>query len=151
VPTRVTTALSRLFSIYPGEEKRTLLLYSLHFVFWLGLRWGDLAGYALFINDQGAAGLSTMFIGYAALAFVVGLVYNSFAGRASNERLLLMLMGATIVWLGSVQAMLLSNAFSRRGGLVYPYFHLASRVMADLTALHMLNYRPSEKDLGLGV
>jgi len=140
MPTRVTTALSRLFSIYPGEEKKTLLLYSLNFVFWLGLRWGDLASYALFINDQGAAGLSTMFIGYAALAFIVGLVYNSFAGRVGNERLLLMLMGATIVWLGSVQAMLLSDAFSRRGGLVYPYFYLASRVMADLTALHMLNY-----------
>ena len=140
MPTRVTTALSRLFSIYPGEEKKTLLLYSLNFVFWLGLRWGDLAGYALFINDQGAAGLATMFIGYAALAFIVGLIYSSFAGRVGNERLLLMLMGATIVWLGSVQAMLLSDAFSHRGGLVYPYFYLASRVVADLTALHMLNY-----------
>lgn len=140
MPTRVTTALSRLFSIYPGEEKKTFLLYGLHFVFWIGIRWGDLASYALFINDQGAAGLSTMFIGYAALAFVVGLAYNSFAGRVNDERLLLVLMGATILWLGSVQAMLLSNAASRPGGLAYPYFYLGSRVMADLTALHMLNY-----------
>lgn len=140
-PTRVKASLlNRLFSIQPGEEKKTLLLYGLHFVFWLGLRWGDTASYTLYLNDRGAAGLSLMFIGNAAIAFVVGLVYNSFADRVSNERLLLILLGLLAVWLVSVQGLLLYPATSRPGGIVYPYFYLSFWAFADLTAIHILTY-----------
>jgi CRP/FNR family cyclic AMP-dependent transcriptional regulator len=135
-----THLLTRLFSIHPGEEKKALLLYGLHFAFWLGLRWGDTASYTLFLNDRGAAGLSTMFIGNAALAFIIGLVYSSFADRISNERLLLILIGLTILWLVSVQVLLLSDVYSGPGSVVYPYFYLVFGAVADLTALHILNY-----------
>ncbi len=140
-PTRVKVSLlNRLFSIQPGEEKKTLLLYGLHFIFWLGLRWGDTASYTLYLNDRGAAGLSLMFMGNAAIAFVVGLVYNSFADRVSNERLLLVLLGLLAVWLVSVQGMLLHPATGRPGGVVYPYFYLSFWAFADLTAIHILTY-----------
>ncbi|MDY7078289.1 MAG: HEAT repeat domain-containing protein [Chloroflexota bacterium] len=132
--------LTRLFSIQPGEQKKALLLYGLHFAFWLGLRWGDTASYTLFLNDRGAEGLSLMFIGNAVLAFVIGLVYNSFADRISNERLLLFLIGLTIIWLLSVQILLLDDVYGGPGGLVYPYFYLAFGAIADLTSLHVLNY-----------
>lgn len=140
-PTRIKASLlNRLFSIQPGEEQKTFLLYGLHFIFWLGLRWGDTASYTLYLNDRGAAGLSLMFIGNAAIAFVVGLIYNSFADRVNNERLLLVLLGLLAVWLVSVQGMLLYPATSRPGGVVYPYFYLSFWAFADLTALHILTY-----------
>jgi HEAT repeat protein len=135
-----THILTRFFSIHPGEEKKALLLYGLHFAFWLGLRWGDTASYTLFLNDRGAEGLSTMFIGNAVLAFIIGLVYSSFADRVNNERLLLILIGLTILWLVSVQVLLLTDVYSGPGSIVYPYFYLTFGAVADLTALHILNY-----------
>ncbi len=132
--------MTRFFSIQPGERRKTLLLYGLHFVFWLGLRWGDTASYTLFLSDRGAEGLSLMFVGNAALAFIIGLVYNSFADRVSNERLLLILIGLTLLWLMSVQVLLLHDVYGGPGSIVYPYFYLAFVAVADLTSLHVLNY-----------
>ncbi len=137
-PKQARQILTRLFSIQPGEEKKTLLLYGLFFAFWLGLRWGDTASYVLFLENRGAEGLSLIFIGNAVLAFIIGLVYNSFAGRVNNERLLLVLLGATILWLVSVQIWLL-NA-DEASSFVYPYYYLVSGAVADLTVLHILNY-----------
>ncbi len=135
-----SSILSRLFFLQPGEETKTLLLYVLHFLFWLGLRWGDNASYTLFIDDRTAGGLSTMFIYSALLALAVGLIYNSIADRVSNEKLLVVILGLTILWLISVQVMLLSDRYGRSGGLVYPYFYLTFGVVADFTSLHLLNY-----------
>jgi hypothetical protein len=137
-PPKRETHILRLFSIQPGEEKKTLLLYGLFFMFWLGLRWGDTASYALFLEKRGAEELSLIFIGNAVLAFTIGLVYNSFAGRVNNERLLLVLLGATILWLVSVQILLLNAGGTN--GLVYSYYYLVSGAVADLTVLHILNY-----------
>ena len=74
-----TRILTRLLPIQPAEQGKTLLLYGLHFVFWLGLRWGGTASYTLFLDNVGAAGLSLIFVGNAVLAFIIGLIYNSFA------------------------------------------------------------------------
>ncbi|MCP4540079.1 MAG: cyclic nucleotide-binding domain-containing protein [Chloroflexi bacterium] len=137
-PKKKAHILTRLFSIQPGKEKKTILLYGLFFAFWLGLRWGDTASYALFLDNSGAEGLSLIFIGNAVLAFTIGLVYNSFAGRVNNERLLLVLLGATILWLSSVQVLLLNT--NEAISFVYPYYYLVSGAVADLTVLHILNY-----------
>lgn len=139
-PQRFLQALNKLLSIPPGERKKSLLLYILFFVFWLGLRWGGTASETLFLDQWSAADLSLMFVGNAALAFTIGLVYNSFADRVSNERLLLVLLGLTMVWLVSVQLLLLSDAHNGEGALVYAYFYLAFLAVADITSLHTLNY-----------
>jgi CRP/FNR family cyclic AMP-dependent transcriptional regulator len=139
-PRWATRILTRLFSLQPGEQRKTLLLYGLHFTFWLGLRWGDTASYTLFLDKWSAADLSLMFVGNAMLALVIGLAYNAFADRVSNERLLLILTGLTIVWLLSVQGLLLSDVSGGPGGIVYPYFYLAFLAIADLTGIHILNY-----------
>jgi len=156
-----TRILTRLLPIQPAEQGKTLLLYGLHFVFWLGLRWGGTASYTLFLDNVGAAGLSLIFVGNAVLAFIIGLIYNSFADRISNERLLLILVGLTILWLVSVYLLLnrgsvrwepppdadfgllriIPGQFSDLPGrYVYHYFYLVFLAVSDLTSLHILNY-----------
>jgi HEAT repeat protein len=137
---RLAQILNRLFSIHPGEEKKTTLLYALFFVFWLGLRWGGTASETLFLDQWSAADLSLMFVGNALVALIIGLLYNSFADRVRNERLLLALLWLTMLWLVSVQALLLDEHYNQAGGLVYAYFYLVFLALADLTSLHTINY-----------
>jgi CRP/FNR family transcriptional regulator, cyclic AMP receptor protein len=132
--------LTRLFSIRRGEERKTLLLYGMHLLFYVGLRWGDTASYALYISNWSAADLSLIFIGQAALGFSLGLIYTSFANRASNERILVIIAGATIVWLLSVQLLFATGSFVGRFGLSYMYFYLGFGAFGDLAALHFVNY-----------
>jgi len=81
-----------------------------------------------------------MFVGNAALAFIIGLVYNSFADRVNNERLLLILIGLTTLWLVSVQGLLLHDVYGGPGGIVFPCFYLGFLAVADFTSLHILSY-----------
>jgi CRP-like cAMP-binding protein/HEAT repeat protein len=130
--------LTRLFAVRPGEENKTFLLYSLHFVFYLGQSWGALACLSLFLDHWDAADLSLMFIGDAFLFLAVGLIYSSFADRINNYRLLLIIALVNALWLISVQVLLRTNGGP--GGLAYPYFYLGYDVFRDLTALHLLSY-----------
>lgn len=130
--------LTRLFAVRPGEEKKASLLFSLHFVFYLGQSWGALACLSLFLDHWDAADLSLMFIGDAVLFLVVGLVYSIFADRINNYRLLLMITAVNGLWLASVHILLRTNGGD--GGLAYPYFYLGYDVFRDLTALHLLSY-----------
>ncbi len=128
----------RLLNLRPGEEQKTALLYGLHFVFYVGLMWGEAASLGLFMGTWGADYLSYIFIGNGLLALVLGLVYTSFADKVSNARLLVALSslvgGAVLivwVWMGVDSA-------SR--SLVYPVFLLIFRAFRPLFTLHVLNY-----------
>jgi CRP-like cAMP-binding protein/HEAT repeat protein len=131
-------AIARLFSVAPGEERKTALLYSLHLVFYLGLMWGDAARESLFLSAWKADDLALVFVAYAVLGFVIGLAYTFVAGRVSNGRLLKIIMGVMVVWLLSVRLMLETHGGPR--GAVYPYFYLAYSAFRDLATLHILIY-----------
>jgi hypothetical protein len=131
-------SLSSLFSIAPGEERKTALLYSLHLVFYLGLMWGDAARETLFLSAWSADDLALVFVAYAVLGFAIGLAYAFFADRISNGRLLKIIMGVMVVWLLSVRIMLITNGGQH--GAVYPYFYLAYSAFRDLSTMHILTY-----------
>ena len=135
----MSTLLTRLFSIRPGEENKTLLLLSLHFTFYVGLRWGEHASETLFLNARGANALSLMFIGNAILSFAMALAFTFLADRISNARLLIGMCGAIILWLGSVWLWLGQTPVNERG-LVYPYFYLVFTAFGDIATLNILNY-----------
>src|SRR4029078_4925279 len=59
---------------------------------------------------------------------------------ASNERILVIIAGATIVWLLSVQVLFATGSFVGKFGLSYMYFYLGFGAFGDLAALHFVNY-----------
>jgi HEAT repeat protein len=130
--------LTRLFAIRPGEEKKTVLLYVLHLLFYLGLMWGEFASETLFLQAWGADSLAWMFIGNAVLAFVLALIYTIFVDWFSNARLLQIIVLVMIGWLVSVRVLLETNGGTF--GAVYPYYYLAYGALRDLSTLHILNY-----------
>jgi HEAT repeat protein len=132
--------LTRLFAIRPGDAQKTALLFGMHFIFYLGLRWGDNASLTLFLSRWDATAQSYVFLLQAVLGLISGLLYTSFAGRVSNERMLLILAGGTIVWLVSVQALLLADVLTQRYGATYLYFLGAFNAFGDLLAIHIVNY-----------
>src|SRR5262245_8379793 len=136
----MSAILTRLFAIRPGEAKKTALLYGLHFIFYLGLRWGDNASLTLFLGNWDATAQSYVFILQATLGLAAGLLYTSFASRISNERMLLVLAGGTIAWLVSVQTLLLTGSFTGQSGVTYLYFLGAFNAFGDLLAIHIVNY-----------
>ncbi|NOH01935.1 MAG: hypothetical protein HND47_08190 [Chloroflexi bacterium] len=131
-------ALAKLFSIAPGEGRKTALLYSLHLVFYLGLMWGDAARETLFLSAWSADDLALVFVAYAVLGFIIGLAYAFVADRISNGLLLKIIMGVMVVWLISVRILLETNGGPR--GAVYPYFYLAYSAFRDLATMHILTY-----------
>ncbi len=132
---------SRLFAIAPGEEKKTTLLYALHFVVFLGQSWGSLAALTLFLDNWPAEDLAFMFIGSAVIMFVVGLAYSSFADRISHFRLLMVIVSITALWLLSVRVLLVTNGGPY--GIVYPYYYLGYDLVRDVSVLHLLTYTNS--------
>lgn len=130
--------LSKLFSIRPGEAKKTILLLLLHFFFYVGLRWGDNVSESLFVYYWGANSLALLFIGNAILSFVLAFVFTYLAGRVSNERLLMSMAGVMIAWLVSVRLLLVP--WGGDHGLVYPYFYIVDLTFGDLATLTILNY-----------
>jgi CRP/FNR family cyclic AMP-dependent transcriptional regulator len=131
--------LARLFSIPPGEERRTFLLFFMYLLFFVGLRWGDSASRTLFQLSWGDL-LAVIFLISAPLAFLGGLSYSYFAGRVSNECLLRVILGLMIAWLISVQILLAANLGTGPQGFTYLYFFLGTLVIVDVVALHLLNY-----------
>lgn len=131
--------LARLFSIPPGEERRTFLLFLMYLLFFVGLRWGDSASRTLFQLSWGDL-LAVIFLISAPLAFLGGLSYSYFAGRVSNEWLLRIILGLMIAWLISVQVLLAANLGTGAQGFTYLYFFLGTLVIVDVVALHLLNY-----------
>ena len=131
--------LTNLFSVQPGEGAKTFLLYALHLMFYVGLRWGENASNTLFVDNWGADKLSLILIAQAVLALPIGIAYSIATERASGERLLLGLVGVTIVWLISVQVLLIGAAPGTPDP-AYFYFRLGFKVLGDVTALHILNY-----------
>jgi len=129
---------TRLFSIAPGEERKTALLFSLHLLFYLGLMLGDSASYSLFISNWSAEDLAAVVMTYAVMGFMIGLAYTLVAGRISNGRLLSIIMGIMLVWLVSVQVMM--NTYGGPRGFVFFYFYLAYRAFSDLSTMHILIY-----------
>jgi HEAT repeat protein len=131
--------LARIFSIPAGEERRTFLLFGMYLLFFIGLRWGDSAGRALFQLSWGDL-LSVIFLISAPLALIIGLTYSYFANRLSNERLLQIIVGLMIAWLLSVQVLLIADIGTGPQGFTYLYFFLGTLAAADVAALHLLNY-----------
>ncbi len=130
--------LTRLLAIRAGEEKKTLLLYTLHLLFYLGLMWGEFASETLFLQAWGADSLAWMFVGNALIALALALVYALFVDWFSNQRLLFLIIYGMIGWLLSVRLLLMTHGGEH--GAVYPYFYLAYGALRDLSTLHILNY-----------
>ncbi len=130
--------IARLLSIKPDEAQKTLLLYAMHFVFYLGLRWGENASDAMFLEYWSSRDLGTMFIAGSSLAFFIGLIYTSYADRINNRKLLVALLLAMVAWLVSVRILLFTNG--GQGGLAYPYFYLVYDALNGLATLVILNY-----------
>lgn len=131
-------SLTKLFSIAPGEERKTALLFTLHLIFYLGLMWGDVARETLFFSNWSADDLAWVFIAYAVLGFLIGLAYAFVADRISNGLLLKIILGIMVIWLISVRILLNTNGGAR--GAVYPYFYLAYNAFRDLATMHILTY-----------
>ncbi len=131
--------LARAFSIPPGDERRTFLLFFIYLLFFSGLRWADSASRTLFQLSWGDL-LSVIFLFSAPLALIAGLTYSYFAGRLNNERLLFIIIGLMMAWLISVQALLLAGVGLGERGPTYLYFFLGTLVFADVMAIHLLNY-----------
>src|SRR5579883_392026 len=98
--------IMRLLAVAPGDGRRTLLLYSLHLLFYIGLFWGEQASEALFLSSWGPHNLAITFVGTAVLSLAVAAVYLPLADRWSNGRMLEALTLALIVWLASIRLLL---------------------------------------------
>jgi HEAT repeat protein len=85
--------ISDLLNIRASEWPRLLLLYSMLFLFFLGLVWGDIALEAAFLTEVGARSLAWFFILRAAMAVPAVALYTAFADRVPNNRLLYGLLG----------------------------------------------------------
>lgn len=85
--------MSGLLNIRASEWPRLLLLYSMLFLFFLGLVWGDIALEAAFLTEVGARSLAWFFILRAAMAIPAVALYTAFADRMPNDRLLYGLLG----------------------------------------------------------
>jgi CRP-like cAMP-binding protein len=130
--------MRRLLNLQPGEGRKTVLLYSLHFVFYVGLAWGGAASMGLFMSTWGANSYRYILIGDALLAFVLGLVFTSFADRVSNANLLIALSLIVGVCLSAIRVALGAGPGST--SLVYPALLLLFRVFRRLFTLQILNY-----------
>jgi CRP-like cAMP-binding protein/HEAT repeat protein len=133
----MTQRIMRLLAIAPGEGRRTLLLYSLHLLFYIGLFWGEQASEALFLSSWGADNLAITFVGTAVLSLAVAAVYLPLADRWSNGRTLEALTLALIVWLVSIRLLL---AHASGHSIVYPYFYMVYSSARDLSTLVILNF-----------
>jgi HEAT repeat protein len=131
-------SLGSLLSVAPGEEQKTSLLYLLHLLFYLGLMWGDAAREALFLSAWSADDLAFVFVAYAVVGFIMGVLYTFVADRIDNGSLLKILMGIMVLWLVSVRFMLETNGGER--GIVYPYFYLVYLAFRDVSTMHILIY-----------
>jgi hypothetical protein len=131
--------LARLFSIPAGDERRTFLLFLMYLLFFIGLRWGDSASRTLFQLSWGDL-LSVVFLFSAPVAFAAGLTYSYFAGRMSNQRLLVIIVAIMLAWLASVQILLVAQIGVGEQGFTYLYFFLGTLASVDVLALHLLNY-----------
>ncbi len=129
-----------LFSIRRAEVPKTALLFLMQLLFFIGLRWADNASNSLFLENWGAAELSFMFLASAALIVLFGVGYAALASRITHENLLLLICGAMIVWLVSVQWLLTTSATRGNYGIVYPYYYLLAGVLGDIGAAHLLIY-----------
>jgi CRP-like cAMP-binding protein/HEAT repeat protein len=88
--------INNLLNIRAAEWPRLLLLYSMLFLFFLGLIWGDIALEAAFLTEVGARSLAWFFILRAVMAIPAVALYTAFADRVPNDRLLTVLLGVSI-------------------------------------------------------
>jgi len=137
---RLVQLLSRLFAVAPGEESKTFLLFSLHTLFYLGLRWGDNASTALFIDHWSAQEQALLFVGIAILSVVVGALYTRFVARLGNAPLLVTLLALLLSWLVSVQLLAWAGIGVGERGWWYLYFALGFSALGDIAAVHIIVY-----------
>ena len=128
----------RFLNVQAGEERKTVLLYSLHFVFYVGLMWGEAASMGLFMGTWGTDYFRYVLIGDAVLAFVLGLIYTSFTDRISNADLLIALSLIVGSCLSAIRIVLRADTGST--SLVYPLLLLIFRISRRLFTLQILNY-----------
>lgn len=136
----MTNRIAKLLSVPPGEENKTFLLFAMHLLFYVGLRWGDTAGQSLFQSNWGKDSMSVIFFLSAPIMLVVFVVYGRLTRRWSNERLLVALTALMLIWLASAQVLLAANIGVGPSGPTYLYFYLGYLVLADTAALNILNY-----------
>jgi hypothetical protein len=137
---KIQNFFTRVLAIRPGDEEKTILLYVLHLVFYLGLSWGANSNIALFLGSWEAEYQGVMFIIDAFLLFFMGLAYTFLVNRLSNQRLLLGLLSTMIAWQILVWVLLHNSNFSGPHGLAYPFYYLTFDAFRDLSVLSILNY-----------
>ncbi|MBI3538226.1 MAG: hypothetical protein HY070_11805, partial [Chloroflexi bacterium] len=136
----LTRFFSGSISFRRDDAIKIILLFVIHLLYFVGLRWIDNASYSLFLENWGAAELSSMFVASAVLIVIFGAVYGFLAARISHEKLLTVLALGIIAWLASVEILQRTPGFAGQRGIVYPYFFLLTGVLGDIGAAHILIY-----------
>ena len=81
--------LNRLFNIKTTEWPRVLMLYSMAFLFIVGITWGELNVQASFLFKRGVENLPQVIIANAIVAILIVVVYSLFVDRISHDKLLI--------------------------------------------------------------
>lgn len=125
----------RVFSVYPGEWSRLLLLYCFAFALNTSVVWGQATSDALFLQQMGAQLLPAMFVGDALITVIAVLAYSSFVDRIPNLQLMVI-----ICLLGGVMLALVRVGLALGLAAVYPLLFLLDRMLRAMITIHSWTY-----------
>ncbi|MEM7033601.1 MAG: cyclic nucleotide-binding domain-containing protein [Chloroflexota bacterium] len=89
--------LSKLFNIRANEWSRVLLIYLILFLIVTSSSWGKIIVEAAFLERVGVEFLPWVFVVNAFFSIIAIAIYTAFADRVKNDRLLLWILGASII------------------------------------------------------
>ena len=139
----MTHLFNKLFNVRADEWPRLLLLYLMALVALTGINWGETIVIAAFLQQIGVNFLPVAIIASAALSIVAIFVYTAFADRVANDKLLIAILGVSVVAI-AIGLVLLG------WGLViiaYPLLYLVLNVpLTDLYNVHWATYTNSFYD-----
>lgn len=119
--------LSKLFNIRTHEWPRLLFLYAMFLAVNMGLVWGETILEASFILQVGMDALPVFYVVRSVLSVLAVAVYTAFADRVSNDKLLIIILGLSV--LGSALGLVLLGGGMAK--LAYPLLYMIIFVPLD--------------------
>ena len=136
----VTRLLNKLLNVRADEWPRLLFLYLMALVALMGINWGETIVVAAFLQQIGVDFLPVAIVINATLSIAAIFIYTAFADRVANDRLLIAILGISVVAIALGLVLL-------GWGLVliaYPLLYMVLNVpLTDLYNVHWATYTNS--------
>jgi len=127
---------SRLFNVKVDEWPRLLILYSMAFLFIVGITWGELSVEASFLTKVGVKSLPQVLIVNAVVSIIAIAAYTPFVDRLANDRLLIVITVISASSIG-IGRLLLGMGLT---STAYTLLYLLALVIAQTFRLHWWTY-----------